>query len=259
LITPDNIKHLICLGGLPGSGKTFLATLLAIRGHLYAADDYFYNGEGEYRFDPEQLTAAHLHCQLRVNKACGEGAERVVVHNTFSHRWETEYYRTIAEEHGYNFFSVTLGDSSIPLEALAGRNSHGVPLHRLKEMAKGDAVTITAHSDTRPPWEREEPNWSDMSEAELLERLKRMEYYLDKVYKAHQYVPVSICRNSTPPLERREHSWETMSKHQLRQWLLDNTHYPDTWIKGYSTGRLRRVCKEVWADLDARPPRAGRK
>jgi len=152
LSTPK--KHLICLGGLPGSGKTFLATLLAMGDHLYAADDYFMRG-GEYQFDPDQLPAAHMYCQLHVRNACEAGAERVIVHNTFSNRWEAEPYRAIAEEYGYAFFSVTLGDSSIPLEDLASRNTHEVPLERLEAMANGDAMSLTADSDPRPPWERD--------------------------------------------------------------------------------------------------------
>jgi predicted kinase len=148
-------KHLICLGGLPGSGKTTLATLLAVNGHLYAADDYFMRDGGEYNFDSNQLPAAHMYCQLRVRNACEAGAERVIVHNTISNRWESEPYKTIAEEYGYNFFAVTLGDSSISLEDLASRNTHQVPLERLEEMALGDAVTVTADSDPRPPWERD--------------------------------------------------------------------------------------------------------
>lgn len=148
------MKALLCIGGLPGSGKTSLAMLLAGNGHLYAADDYFMRS-GEYRFDAEQLPAAHAHCQLRVRNACEGGAERVIVHNTFSNRWESEPYRAIAEEYGYAFFSVTLGDSAIPLEDLASRNTHKVPLARLEAMAKGDAVALTADSDPRPPWERD--------------------------------------------------------------------------------------------------------
>lgn len=148
------MKALMCIGGLPGSGKTTLATLLAVKGHLYAADDYFMV-DGEYRFDRDQLPAAHMHCQIRVRNACEAGAPRVIVHNTFTSRWESEPYRAIAEEYGYAFFVVTLGDSSIPLEDLASRNSHQVPLDRLEAMAQGDALSLTADSDPRPPWERD--------------------------------------------------------------------------------------------------------
>jgi len=148
------VKALLCIGGLPGSGKTTLATLLAENGHLYAADDYFMR-DGVYQFDPDELPAAHMHCQIRVRNACEGGAERVIVHNTFSNRWEAEPYRAIAEEYGYAFFVVTLGDSAIPLEDLASRNSHQVPLDRLEAMAQGDALSLTADSDPRPPWERD--------------------------------------------------------------------------------------------------------
>ena len=149
------MKALLCVGGLPGSGKTTLAKLLAVKGHLYAADDYFYNEEGEYCFDPDELPAAHMHCQIRVRNACEAGAVRVIVHNTFTSRWESEPYKAIAEEYGYAFFSVTLGDSAIPLEDLASRNTHKVPMDRLEGMAQGDAVSLTADSDPRPPWERD--------------------------------------------------------------------------------------------------------
>jgi hypothetical protein len=151
---PRGMKHILAIGGLPGAGKSTLAALLS-EDHLYAADDYFTLPTGEYNFDPTKLPQAHAQCQDNVRNACEAGAERVIVHNTFSNRWEAEPYRAIAEEYGYAFFSVTLGDSSIPLEDLASRNTHEVPLERLEAMANGDAMNLTADSDTRPPWERD--------------------------------------------------------------------------------------------------------
>ena len=155
------MKTLLLIGGLPGSGKTSLARSLYDASIVYpptyfAADDYFEDADGNYLFDPAKLPQAHADCQRRTASAMKKGLPLVLVHNTFTNRWETSAYRELAKEHGYRCFFVTLGDGGQSLEELAERNTHGVPLESLQRMSKGDSVILTHGADPRPPWERKE-------------------------------------------------------------------------------------------------------
>lgn len=91
--------------GLPGSGKTTLAHMLVTArraagawAELVEADDYFMR-DGGYQFDPSQLPAAHMDCQHRTRQYLEMGAH-VYVANTFTKRWEYQWYLDVATELG---------------------------------------------------------------------------------------------------------------------------------------------------------------
>lgn len=91
--------------GLPGSGKSTLAHMLVAArragggwAQQVEADDYFIR-DGKYQFDPSQLTAAHADCQRRTRAYLEMGAH-VVVANTFTQRWEYQWYLDVAMELG---------------------------------------------------------------------------------------------------------------------------------------------------------------
>ena len=106
-------KTLYIIRGLPGSGKSTLGEKLAdsytdyhpkfggIKYHSYAADDWFYDEDGNYNFNPEELSDAHEECHSRVMAAMMNDEENVCVCNTFSQRWEAEPYFKLANYHGY--------------------------------------------------------------------------------------------------------------------------------------------------------------
>lgn len=143
---------LYIIRGLPGTGKSTLGETLA-PGHFFAADDYFYDDQGNYNFDPTKLGEAHAQCQGNVRDALILGAKRadqnrqislkwnwserrirlvgtrVAVCNTFSQRWEFEPYIKMANEFGARYFLIDLFDNNTPIEALHKRNTHGVPMH----------------------------------------------------------------------------------------------------------------------------------
>ena len=119
--------------GLPGTGKTTLAERLKVDGVMVAADDYFYCEDGVYRFDPKLLGLAHADCQLKASVVLCDGRD-VVVHNTFSQRWEMQPYIDMAILHGARLVVLDLFDGGCTDEQLVERNSHGVPLHAIARM-----------------------------------------------------------------------------------------------------------------------------
>ena len=105
----SNIRRLVLVRGLPGSGQTTIARMLIIAGMgsgertICSADDYFYRlPDGIYRFDKSKLSDAHNECQRVAFGAMNDGHSLVVVHNTFTTMWEMVPYLSIAKLHNYS-------------------------------------------------------------------------------------------------------------------------------------------------------------
>ena len=118
------MKILTLVRGLPGSGKTTFAKTL---GHRYVEADDFFMKDGGYKFDPAQLKNAHAWCQAKAEEWMKMGSH-VTVSNTFTREWEMSAYYELAEKYGYTVFSVVVENRH------GGKNVHGVPLDKLKEM-----------------------------------------------------------------------------------------------------------------------------
>jgi len=122
------MKTLILLRGLPNSGKSTLANLLAPNAK-FEADDYFYDPNGMYKFDPTKLGEAHSDCQSRVNICLQFGLhDNVVVSNTFTQEWEMKPYIEMALNHGYRIQTV------ITEKRHDGDNGHNVPKETIDKM-----------------------------------------------------------------------------------------------------------------------------
>ena len=149
------MSTLILVRGLPGSGKTTLAIKLAAAypgAACHAADDYFTNPlTGEYRFDSERLQEAHEECQDLARLHMRNANTLVVVHNTFSQRWEMERYFQMAEECGYQVHVVDLFNAGLSIDDLVQRNEHSVPYIAVKKM-----------------WERWQHDWRTNAERQVV-------------------------------------------------------------------------------------------
>jgi predicted kinase len=104
-------KIILLLRGLPGSGKTELANLLSENGKypILSIDDYFIQKEtGEYKFDYKSNHLAYKNCEERTQYFAEMGALKIIIHNTFTMKWEMEPYFKIASKYQYAVFVVTV-------------------------------------------------------------------------------------------------------------------------------------------------------
>ena len=142
--------------GLPGAGKSTAAKALALRtgAGLASADDHF-ERDGEYRFNPAELPAAHAACQAETRRLLASGRD-VAVHNTFTMGWEATPYVVMARELGATVEVVDVFDGGLSDEQLHVRNIHGVPLDGIRAMrSRWDANLLDAqNNEPRAPWER---------------------------------------------------------------------------------------------------------
>jgi len=122
------LKNLYIYRGLPGSGKSTAAGPTAI-----AADDFYVNRNGIYKFDQSKIALAHADCQRRCLEAMERG-ETVRVTNTFTRRWEVLPYLDMAKRMGYEVIVIDLFDSGLTDEELFNRNVHQVPMQVIKDM-----------------------------------------------------------------------------------------------------------------------------
>ena len=154
---------IILVRGLPGAGKTSLTERMdAVTA---SADDfpglYTENEDGSVAFhggdkmDDGQRRIAHAHswCQDQAYRAV-QNDQHVVVHNTFTQRWEMQPYMDIAEGTGDRLVVVDLFDGGLSDSELAKRNSHGVPEEAIARMRERYEHDWSVGNPT-PPWERE--------------------------------------------------------------------------------------------------------
>jgi len=152
-------KFILLIRGLPGSGKTSLSDMIGLSPQpvICSADDYFINEAGDYVFDSKQLAEAHKACQVKASVAISLD-KNVVVHNTFTERWELEPYLQMAfwgapSQVAHRVIVVSTFDGGCDDAALAKRNSHGVSIEAIAVMRKRWQEDWGS-GDPRPPWER---------------------------------------------------------------------------------------------------------
>lgn len=125
----DHKKKLWILRGVSGSGKTTIAKTLESslpKAVAVAADDFWYDIEGNYNFDPSCLGKAHDWCLAVVKEMLRCGYSNVILHNTSTSESEFFKYLDLADSYGYEIVSMVVenrhGNSSV----------HNVPEKALK-------------------------------------------------------------------------------------------------------------------------------
>lgn len=133
-----NKKILVLMRGVPGSGKSTLAKVivgLSDHGVSLSADDYFTDSRGTYRYESDKLSAAHESAKLNCSLALEAGVTPVVIDNTNTQMWEMIPYVQMALNNGYE---IRIVEPNTPWKRkpniLAGKNGHGVPFSKIKDM-----------------------------------------------------------------------------------------------------------------------------
>lgn len=133
-------NQLILIRGLPGSGKTTMAKVLALIGFEHYEADQHFEQSGSYHYDPAEIQLAHSEC---LRKACDAMDRKVncVVSNTFTRLWEMQPYLLQAKIRG-----VTVR----VIEAEGNWDSvHDVPYKAIRKMAERWEPWVEQHESNK--------------------------------------------------------------------------------------------------------------
>lgn len=120
------MKTLVLLRGLPGAGKSTLASMFNGAAHFEA--DMYFMVDGEYKFDGSKLPEAHQLCQLWTKNAMKDSTGIIVVSNTLTQQCELDKYYELAKQFDYRVISLVVENRH------GGKNVHGVPDEVLDKM-----------------------------------------------------------------------------------------------------------------------------
>jgi tRNA uridine 5-carbamoylmethylation protein Kti12 len=126
------MRDLIIFRGLPGSGKTTLANVLAKATHApsFSIDDYFTDPiTGQYDFRHLDNHHAYRSCFERTESAMKKAERLIFLHNTFTLEWEIEPYFKLAADYGYRVFVATIENYH------NGLNEHAISADQIEKMA----------------------------------------------------------------------------------------------------------------------------
>lgn len=129
---------LILLRGLPGSGKSALASLLSENNKypVHSIDEYFTDDAGNYHFRFEENHLAYSQCERNARKSLKNGIEKVFIDNTFTLEWEMEPYFKMAAEFNYFVFVLTVENRH------GSKNIHNITDEQLLKMAEKFKVKL---------------------------------------------------------------------------------------------------------------------
>jgi len=129
------MKELILFRGLPGAGKSTLASVLC--DVCLSADDFFTDAEGAYHYDKTQIKAAHENCLWRTKAEMSRCVERIGVANTFTESWEMEPYFRLASAEGYRIHAVI-----VETRGHYQQNIHGTPCEVIRNMENRFQISL---------------------------------------------------------------------------------------------------------------------
>ena len=124
-------KSLVIVRGVPGAGKSTFAELISggDTDIICTADDYFMQ-DGEYKWDAAKLGEAHKSCQEKCESLMQKSARLVIVANTSVRGQDFEPYMKLAEQYGYQTFSVIVENRH------GNDNVHNVPDDKVESMKR---------------------------------------------------------------------------------------------------------------------------
>ncbi len=131
-------KALILLRGLPGAGKSTLATLLSENAKypVLSIDSYFTNEEGDYEFKFDENHKAYKACEQGTEEVLKANVAKVFVDNTFTLDWEIEPYFKLAKKYDYQIHVVTVENYH------GSGNIHQISDEQLQKMAEKYKVKL---------------------------------------------------------------------------------------------------------------------
>lgn len=125
------MKTVIILRGLPGSGKSTIATMFQ-DAVIVSMDNFWLDKEGNYNFVKKMIPQAVNWVHTQYIKALEE-SKLVVVDNTHSRIWEMEYYMDQAQMRGFKCHILNV---ECTVDESKKRNTHDVPEYAIDNMAK---------------------------------------------------------------------------------------------------------------------------
>ena len=133
------MKDLILVRGVPGAGKSSIAEIINLNPDTYiiATDDYFNDRDGNYNFDGSKLIENHAKCRDAVEFAMNDDYYKVIiVHNTFTEKWEMDNYFIIAEEYGWTVHTIVVENRH------DSKSIHDVPDHSINAQKERFEVVL---------------------------------------------------------------------------------------------------------------------
>ena len=144
-------KVLIIARGIPGSGKSYSANKVAdaTGGTIFSTDDFWFNKEGKYVFNPAKIAQAHGWNQHRAKKAMLEGKTPVIIDNTNTTKREYAPYLQMAKRFDYSVeflmpdspwweeIAPRIKDKTFTdkdVKVFVDKNSHDVPEATIRKM-----------------------------------------------------------------------------------------------------------------------------
>jgi len=146
------MNKVIILRGIPGSGKSYKAELLA-KAHkaidnslviILSTDDFNTDENGVYKFNPESHKLC-LRKYVDFLTTCSTSPGLVIVDNTNTRLLEAAPYYALAETYGCLRSILTI---HCPVDLALARNKHNVPEDVIKRMY----VTLEEETARIPPW-----------------------------------------------------------------------------------------------------------
>jgi len=129
---PDEEPCVTIVRGLPGSGKSsYVYSLEENSNSLYSicdTNEYFYNSDGEFTFDVNQLRCAENFQLNKFINSISYGVHRIYVVSTFEHPWMYANYVELALLNGYYIKVVEMECTDDNLGYYFNKRSvHGYP------------------------------------------------------------------------------------------------------------------------------------